>query len=161
MAQTSSRSRTLPVEDQQTGWVRHCRKDTGNDPFLTILQRATINTDQIPRHLPHELTDEISGPVVPVVDRRRDPDAPINLTYAVDHSLKDRLGALKSRKVGDYLLLPTDMTTESLVLCEETEFGPCYTGDYFYTACYPDPEGLQTTLAFWTRDTDRPIEQGE
>lgn len=161
MAQTSSRTQTLPVREDTTGWVRHCRDDASDEPFLTILERTTIDPVHLKGQIPDQFIDHSSAPVLPVIDRRRDPDAPVNLTFVVDLSLNDRLGALKDRKLGDYLLLPTDMETESLVLCEETDYGPCYTGDYFYTAGYPDPEGFQTTIAYWTREDNRPIQQGE
>ncbi|WP_458189100.1 hypothetical protein [Haladaptatus sp. NG-WS-4] len=59
---------------------------------------------------------------------------------------------LLTRHAADSLTAPVRERADDVLRCEQTVFGPRFTGDEYETLVYPLENGLvQTTLAFWTR----------
>ncbi|WP_416838744.1 hypothetical protein [Haloferax sp. DFSO52] len=90
-------------------------------------------------------TDEVSDKVGPTLLARsvatvkqvaREYDASVLVTH---------LGDPQSSEYADLVASAIPTTLH----CEQTRFGPRFTGEEFETLVYPDATGMQTTLAFW------------
>jgi hypothetical protein len=65
---------------------------------------------------------------------------------------KHNLPALVTRTTADAFSEPVEDISTSVLTCEQTAFGPRFSGEEFETLVYPVEDGLlQTTFAFWRR----------
>jgi hypothetical protein len=106
-----------------------------------------------------DAADDVALVVVPVVDHQYRTEELRGLdgaelcrkvahdlaAIATDHDVP----VLVTRAGADELSRPiADMATETIT-CEQTQFGPRFTGSAFETLVYRDGQYIQTTLAFW------------
>lgn len=59
------------------------------------------------------------------------------------------LSVLLTRSRGAPFRGVLESSVETTIACQQTRFGPRFTGDDFETLVYPTVGGVQTTLAFW------------
>lgn len=90
-------------------------------------------------------TDEVSDTVGPTL-LARTVAAVKQVAREYDTSLLvTHLGDPQSSEYADIVASAVPTTLH----CEQTRFGPRFTGEEFETLVYPDAMGMQTTLAFW------------
>ncbi|RDI72658.1 P-loop NTPase family protein [Halopelagius longus] len=138
-------------------------------PSMRVLNRVHIARAFTPwQHysliddIPAELPDDVELVVLPDVDafyraddlgsQEADQMLTAALRRVVRLAVDYDLPVLVTRTTDDAFSEPVADVSTTVLQCEQTAFGPRFSGDEFETLVYPVEDGLvQTTFAFWRR----------
>ncbi|MDS0301189.1 hypothetical protein NDI76_20850 [Halogeometricum sp. S1BR25-6] len=138
-------------------------------PDMRVLDRIRIARAFTPwqhysllEDVPSELTAETTLLVLPDVDAfyRNEDLSPHKagqmfseaFQHVVDIAETYELPVLVTRMDDDTFSVPVENASTTILQCEQTTFGPRFSGEEFETLVYPVGDGIvQTTFTFWRR----------
>ncbi len=138
-------------------------------PSMRILDRIHIaraftawQHQSLLQSLAAEISDDTAVVVLPAVDRfyrsddlaRGDGERMLSagVELVADIAATLDVPVLLTRHATDSFTEPVRDVADDVVRCEQTQFGPRFTGEEYETLVYPLGDGtVQTTLAFWKR----------